>query len=82
MVAGFEFFLFKRGGSLNSRPRALDSYESYRILAEAKKTALPLEKNALSSGVKCSVFSVYTFPVLGLSVSCTRQVVSNGVRTR
>ena len=72
MVAGFEFFLFKRGGSLNSRPRALDSYESYRILAEAKKTALPLEKNALSSGCKRSLYSVAPFPVLGVRVSRTR----------
>ena len=41
----------------------------------AKKTALPLDKNALLSGARSSLYSVIPFLVLGLIVPCTRQVV-------
>jgi hypothetical protein len=74
-VGGFEFFLLKAGRHLKSRPRALESYDSYTFFRKGQKTALPLDKNAILSGAKCSLYSVTPFLVLGLSVPCTRQVV-------
>ena len=40
-----------------------------------KKIALPLDKNAILSGARSSLYSGAPFLVLGLSVPCTRQVV-------